>query len=393
MSSFESNGTKENGVLCATTLGLLRKRKATELSSSDLYSLGPKKRPARTDPLVHHGRHFGHTVRAFCRIHSLIKLSLSIAVQLDLEEMEEQSLQEDEFKEYLIYKQLLALSPKLEEHLFTGSEEEIYYIGDMITKGSSNARSNDTRALKSAVVDWITLCGGVLVPPLQHNIKTDRGFHHYRTGELLCPVTMNWDDLGAQEKLRSGELAPAGDHWSIFLYLNHKYNPEDPWQGLLHGLILVNAYKFVFTSPSSVERPDNRATRCSNSKLHGMACVTIPSLAYIATQVRFALSSIAVFSRTDGVTDSETFYNSIIILLEDPEEHNEVNRLLKWWNSQIFPQAALGHSVVTSGDTVHAKIKEKRRREREAATDELRMLQIAGETPSTVSQAGASQNQ
>ncbi|KAH6871597.1 hypothetical protein BKA70DRAFT_1379438 [Coprinopsis sp. MPI-PUGE-AT-0042] len=338
MSSFGSSGNKENQTLCASTLGPLKKRKAAEPSANDFYSLGPKKRLARTDPLVHYGRHFGRTVRAFCRIQSLIKLGLSIAVQLDLEEMEEESLPEEELKEYGIYKQLIALSPKLEERLFTGSEEEIYYVGDMgsaspaISKGSSNARSDDTRALKSAVVDWITPCGRVLVPPLQRNIKTDRGYHHQRTGELLCPATMNWDDPGIREKLRSGELIPTGDHWPVFLFLNHEYHPEDPWRGLLRGPIVVNAYKFVFTSPSSVERTDHRATRCSNSKLHGMTCVTIPSLAYIATQVRFALSSTAVFSRTDKITDSETFYNSLITFLEDPEEREEVYRLLKWWN-------------------------------------------------------------
>jgi hypothetical protein len=50
---------------------------------------------ARTDPLVHHGRHFGRTVRAFCRVQSLIKLGLSIAVQLDLDEAEEATLPEE----------------------------------------------------------------------------------------------------------------------------------------------------------------------------------------------------------------------------------------------------------------------------------------------------------
>lgn len=85
-----------------------------------------------------------------------------------------------------------------------------------------------------------------------------------------------------------------------------------------------------------------------------MECVTIPSLAYIATQVcslhyypsftltrasflkvRFALSSQAVFSRTDLVTDSEYFYNLIIDVLEDPEEHVEAAELLRWWNQYV----------------------------------------------------------
>lgn len=49
-------------------------------------------------------------------------------------------------------------------------------------------------------------------------------------------------------------------------------------------------------------------------------------------QARFALTSAQVFSRTDLVTDSERFYNSITELLFDPEEREEVEQLLTWWN-------------------------------------------------------------
>jgi hypothetical protein len=49
-------------------------------------------------------------------------------------------------------------------------------------------------------------------------------------------------------------------------------------------------------------------------------------------QVRFALSSSPVFSRTDTVTDSEFFYNLVVDLLEDESEREEVADLLKWWN-------------------------------------------------------------
>jgi hypothetical protein len=80
-----------------------------------------------------------------------------------------------------------------------GFNHEVYkssYIAHKIAKGSANARADDTRALKSAVVDWITPRGGVLVPPLLRNVKADRGFHHDRTGELLCPATMDWRDRG-----------------------------------------------------------------------------------------------------------------------------------------------------------------------------------------------------
>lgn len=49
-------------------------------------------------------------------------------------------------------------------------------------------------------------------------------------------------------------------------------------------------------------------------------------------KVRFALSSSAVFSRTDITTDSETFYSSVMDYFEDPEEEEGVRELLVWWN-------------------------------------------------------------
>jgi hypothetical protein len=83
-----------------------------------------------------------------------------------------------------------------------------------------------------------------------------------------------------------------------------------------------------------------------------MTHVTPASIAYIATQVRhrisscllmqthpdvmsqarFALTSSAVFSRTDTVTDSERFYKSVIDYFDDIDERKEVDDLLLWWN-------------------------------------------------------------
>jgi len=76
------------------------------------------------------------------------------------------------------------------------------------------------------------------------------------------------------------------------------------------------------------------------------------------------------------VTDSETFYSSILELLEDPDERLEVVELLIWWNrylslfgalqstdnptlSQIFPHHANPSRVVAKNSAL-ARIKEKR---------------------------------
>jgi hypothetical protein len=114
---------------------------------------------------------------------------------------------------------------------------------------------------------------------------------------------------------------------------------------------MFQSYKYIFTSPSSVER-EAKATRSGNARIHGMTRVTPASIAYVATQVnmlygeplyylislqaRFALSSSPVFTRSDTVTDSERFYTSILGLLEDQDEVKEVDDLLAWWNRLVL---------------------------------------------------------
>ena len=38
----------------------------------------------------------------------------------------------------------------------------------------------------------------------------------------------------------------------------------------------------------------------------------------------------------DLITDSEHFYNSIVELLDDSGEKDEVDQLLTWWNRWVF---------------------------------------------------------
>ena len=42
-----------------------------------------------------------------------------------------------------------------------------------------------------------------------------------------------------------------------------------------------------------------------------------------------------VFSYTNTTTDLECFYDSVMDIFEDPEQH-EVNDLLVWWNQYIY---------------------------------------------------------
>jgi hypothetical protein len=47
---------------------------------------------------------------------------------------------------------------------------------------------------------------------------------------------------------------------------------------------LLQAFKYVFTSPSSVDK-EPKATHLGNARIHGMKSTTPASITYIATQV------------------------------------------------------------------------------------------------------------
>lgn len=70
----------------------------------------------------------------------------------------------------------------------------------------------------------------------------------------------------------------------------------------------------------------------------GMSCITCAARAEYCFKARFALSSSRVFNRTNTVTDSEKFYNSVLEVLEDPDETKEVDALLAWWNRWVWFQ-------------------------------------------------------
>src|ERR1700709_1461244 len=68
-------------------------------------------------------------------------------------------------------------------------------------------------------------------------------------------------------------------------------------------------------------------------------------------QVRFALSSSPVFSKTDTVTDSERFYNTMLDLFDLTDEREEINDLLTWWNRYVIVPNTL--SLVTESSYLY----------------------------------------
>ncbi|KAG2135608.1 hypothetical protein BD769DRAFT_1627061 [Suillus cothurnatus] len=301
--------------------------------SSSALQLGPRKKAQVTssNPL---------TVFALCNYPSLLTAGI-----LQLEELQDSSIENYPAE---VFMDLIDSYPGLLDRLTMGEDEDVIHIGELLGKGASGARGDDTKTLESAVLEWLVPRGQVVIPPLSRNIKSNRRFNHEVTSALLCPAGLDWSDVVTKLALKSGETAVHGDQWPMFLYARYEYDPEDPWRGLLRGEILVFGFKHVFTSPSSVDK-EPKATRSSNAYLHGMKSMTKGSLAYVATQVRFALNTI---------TDSENFYHSILDILEDPNESEKVVDLMMWWTQHIFPNSSSSQRDISKNSAL-SKIREK----------------------------------
>ncbi|KAH9930787.1 hypothetical protein B0H21DRAFT_699948 [Amylocystis lapponica] len=311
-----------------------------------------------SDRFSHVGRHFGRTIHAMLSVTALVENELVREVELAVQP--EGAVHREERREHIIFRKLVALVPELTSATATGDYLDTV-ASVSIQHGMDGARADDTKGLKEPMIDWITPMGGQLNPAIKRNKKAERGFQHDVTGALLCPVELNNDELSATiVGLRIGELTVAADSWPRFMYCDNAYDPENPWKGLLRGKLLVTAFKHIFTSPTSVD-DGSRATRAGNARIHGMTSVTPGSIAYVATQVHFALSSAEVFSRSDTAMNSAGFYDVLLELLTDEEDKEEIDALFAWWNRQVFPNSSAVQARVPTATSALARIRAARR--------------------------------
>lgn len=82
-------------------------------------------------------------------------------------------------------------------------------------------------------------------PPLPswHGLERSTVTHHLPAYPYLSLIY--W--LRTRTKLTSGDLAVRGDQWPLLLYAEQKFDPEEPWDGLLRSELLI----WVRTTPFS----------------------------------------------------------------------------------------------------------------------------------------------
>ncbi|KAJ7764937.1 hypothetical protein B0H16DRAFT_432452 [Mycena metata] len=303
---------------------------------------------------------------------------------------EEPDPTDDQDRAFNGYKALIRFVPALRKALVEAPDDELAEIIAALRTGARNARSDDTKNLKSAIVPWLQRMFPKMVA-LDADSREERGIYNDDFGHLLCPTEYDWLDEITRSSIREGnpEYAVTAGSWWNGLYPNGKCDPDDPEKGLFRGHLLIMTWKFIFTSPISVKNmpdinsssppsspfrrapsspsqrtPSSPSPRTPSSPsrrerrkaakqfkkqvstpkrsvaaILGLTQVTGRSIGYAAVQLRVALSDQHHWEDMDGHFDYKEFYNNIVDYFEFPpgrRAEQRVAQLLDFWNTNVF---------------------------------------------------------
>ncbi|KAI6146256.1 hypothetical protein BKA82DRAFT_4330403 [Pisolithus tinctorius] len=201
---------------------------------------------------------------------------------------------------------------------------------------ADGAHGDDAAGLKMTIVSWLMHGQLTPEPALEPHCKTGHGFYHDTTAQLICPVDYDY--------FHPDYLVTA-DCWPYFLYKNKEYDPENLVRGLFKNAMLIQAFKHIFTSPSSADSETvlddtdlEDQIQAHVAMLLGMKSICPHAIAYTVVQLsklHFTLSSCNSWCIVDEDFDYEKFYNNMITFFKDvhtPQEQVEISDLLLWWN-------------------------------------------------------------
>ncbi|CAE6447481.1 unnamed protein product [Rhizoctonia solani] len=103
-------------------------------------------------------------------------------------------------------------------------------------------------------------------------------------------------------------------------------------------MVRVSPKVIVFppTIANAEDSPDHQSNHRTKADSYGMDTATPSFLAYVAVELRFALSSEKQFHEQGGLFSYRRFYNDIVSYLNDPLCKPETSKLIDWWNTQLF---------------------------------------------------------
>ncbi|KAJ7618360.1 hypothetical protein B0H17DRAFT_965188, partial [Mycena rosella] len=210
--------------------------------------------------------------------------------------------------------------------------------------GARNARSDDTKNVKAAIVPWLQKLFPEMTA-LDPDSREERGADNPWILTILSPTEYDVTIKEVRTLIREG--APdhliTADSWFIGLYPHKKFDPENQDLGLFKNVMLLMVWKYIFTSPISVKstvphedrenddappapsssstsrrKKAKPATKRSVASIIGLTRVTGRSIAYAAVQYRVALSDAHHWDEHDGSFDYIKFYNNVVDFFEFP---------------------------------------------------------------------------
>ncbi|KAG1897248.1 uncharacterized protein F5891DRAFT_957482 [Suillus fuscotomentosus] len=209
----------------------------------------------------------------------------------------------------------------------------------MLKKGADGARGDDTSKLKPLVPDWVNR-EWKPDPPVDPEDKHCCGFTNDACGRLLCPTELDWNNPIVRAGIRDridGHIVTEMS-WPAFLYAGYTADPNNLEEGLFKSKLLVQAFKAIFTSPSSAKEVagDGDGTNIIENNRRAKKDVLGKK---VKTHLRFALSSITSWRSVDGDFDYIQFWCNIVDFFERPPgrtAQRNVDRLLTWWTRKVF---------------------------------------------------------
>ncbi|KAJ3505188.1 hypothetical protein NLJ89_g7545 [Agrocybe chaxingu] len=206
-----------------------------------------------------------------------------------------------------------------------------------IQDGVNAVRTDDRSTLKDGILDCLLLDKNTpLSPPIarKSKVKAGRGFCHPATAALLSPIKYPVTDKNL-DALRERKLPVTAAMLPRFLYPdNHIFDADDVENDVLRGHVLYRSAKMIFQGPSTAhDEPGAHRGQGGNAALCGLTSMTPMTIAYVAVQVRHALSNQSSWSNTDGTFNYMEFFWNLVDLFEDEESSKEI---INFYNHHVF---------------------------------------------------------
>ncbi|KAG2133134.1 hypothetical protein BD769DRAFT_1665908 [Suillus cothurnatus] len=205
-----------------------------------------------------------------------------------------------------------------------------------LRQGADSSWGDDTSKLKSLVTDWVNheLKPN---PPIDPDDKNCHGFINDACGRLLCPTKLDWNNSIVRAGIRdhADGYVMTEMSWPAFLYKKYTADPDNLEEGLFKSSLLVQAYKAIFTSPSSAKEVANEGDGADIITNNRHAKKDL----YSGKKVKTHVAQIIKMNKVTPHSIAYVSCQSIVDFFKWPSGHTaqrKVEQLLAWWTRKVF---------------------------------------------------------